>query len=370
MKANNMVHPETRKGLVYVHQTDDSLIHFCWKERSSSTAEDDLIIFPDDAEFKRVPQCTTGRVYVLKFKSNPRRCFFWMQEPSDEKDDEHCKKINEYFNNPPTPGSRNAAGGSGREGRDLHGLDLGSLGDADLQNLLNNMNPQQLIQMLGGGGGGLASIFNNAGGGSARVSGRSGSSGPTTTSTLPTASRVTASSSGTTTTVSDSTSKPNPSVGSLEGTGGAVQLSDLQSIISGLTVPGDIASRQVHVDLSSSLNLEVLRPLLGNKEFMDRVKGHLPPTVGPDGNVEPVPASAVPEQLASTISSPQFQSALSIFSSALQSGQLGPLMEQFQLSSDCVAAANEGNLEQFVKAMEQSDKADAPKNDDDSMALD
>lgn len=68
MKANNMVHPETRKGLVYVHQTDDSLIHFCWKERASSTAEDDLIIFPDDAEFKRVPQCTTGRVYVLKFK--------------------------------------------------------------------------------------------------------------------------------------------------------------------------------------------------------------------------------------------------------------------------------------------------------------
>ena len=163
-----MVHPETRKGLVYVHQTDDSLIHFCWKERSSSTAEDDLIIFPDDAEFKRVPQCTTGRVYVLKFKSNPRRCFFWMQEPSDEKDDDHCKKINEYFNNPPTPGSRNAVGGSGREGRDLHGLDLGSLGDADLQNLLNNMNPQQLIQMLGGGGGGLASIFNNTSGGSAQ----------------------------------------------------------------------------------------------------------------------------------------------------------------------------------------------------------
>lgn len=372
MKSNNMVHPEARKGLVYVHQTDDSLIHFCWKERSSSQVEDDLIIFPDDAEFKRVAQCTSGRVYVLKFKSNPRRCFFWMQEPGDEKDDENCKKINEYFNNPPTPGQRNAAGASGRgENRDLHGLDLGSLGDADLQNLLNNMNPQQLIQMLGGGGGGLASIFSNAGGGSARASGRSGSSGPPTTSTLPTASRVTASSSGSTTTVSDSIPKPTPSVGSVDSSGGAVQLSDLQSIISGLTVPSDVAARQVHVDLSSSLNLEVLRPLLDNKNFMDRVKTHLPPKVGPDGSAQPVTSSDAPEQLASTVTSPQFQSALSIFSSALQSGQLGPLMEQFELPPECVAAANEGNLEQFVKAMEQSTKAEGgSKKEDDSMALD
>lgn len=39
----------------------------------------DLIIFPDDCEFKRVPQCTTGRVYVLKFKAGSKRLFFWMQ---------------------------------------------------------------------------------------------------------------------------------------------------------------------------------------------------------------------------------------------------------------------------------------------------
>ena len=39
----------------------------------------DLIIFPEDCEFKRVSQVTTGRVYVLRFKAGSKRLFFWMQ---------------------------------------------------------------------------------------------------------------------------------------------------------------------------------------------------------------------------------------------------------------------------------------------------
>lgn len=34
------VTPDKRKGVVYVHQSDDSLIHFCWKDRSSGIVED------------------------------------------------------------------------------------------------------------------------------------------------------------------------------------------------------------------------------------------------------------------------------------------------------------------------------------------
>lgn len=41
MKVNGkMVHPEKKKGLVYVHQTDDSLMHFCWKDRTTGAVED------------------------------------------------------------------------------------------------------------------------------------------------------------------------------------------------------------------------------------------------------------------------------------------------------------------------------------------
>lgn len=35
-----MVHPDKRKGLLYVYQADDSLMHFCWKDRTTGTVED------------------------------------------------------------------------------------------------------------------------------------------------------------------------------------------------------------------------------------------------------------------------------------------------------------------------------------------
>jgi 26S proteasome regulatory subunit N13 len=36
------------------------LMHLCWKERSNNNPEDDLVIFPDEIEFKKVTQNTTG----------------------------------------------------------------------------------------------------------------------------------------------------------------------------------------------------------------------------------------------------------------------------------------------------------------------
>ncbi len=85
---SKLVTPDKRRGTVMVHQAEDQLMHFMWRDRgapSGSAAEDDLIIFPDDVEFKRVSQCTTGRVYLLQFKSSSRKMFFWMQEPKTDK---------------------------------------------------------------------------------------------------------------------------------------------------------------------------------------------------------------------------------------------------------------------------------------------
>merc|ERR1719505_222062 len=190
-------------------------MHFCWKDRNSGVVEDDLIIFPDDIEFKRVSQCTTGRAYILKFKSSSRKFFFWMQEPKTDKDEEFCKKVNESLNNPPAPGSGGNSGGAAT----MAGLQpalasLGDqLGDSSLQRMLSNMDQDQLMQLLGMTGLGGGSGFGGASTATASVP-------PPVTTVAQQATPL------------PSEAATTPAAASTGGAGGnkpAVQLSDLQS---------------------------------------------------------------------------------------------------------------------------------------------
>jgi 26S proteasome regulatory subunit N13 len=76
--TSNKVVPDLRKGYIQLVNEDD-LLHFQWKERRASDAEDDLIIFPDDAHFVRVTEAGDSRVYMLRFESSKAKHFFWMQ---------------------------------------------------------------------------------------------------------------------------------------------------------------------------------------------------------------------------------------------------------------------------------------------------
>ncbi|XP_015523563.1 proteasomal ubiquitin receptor ADRM1 homolog isoform X2 [Neodiprion pinetum] len=277
-----MVYPDTRKGLLYVFQSDDSLMHFCWKDRTSGVVEDDLIIFPDDCEFKHVPQCKTGRVYHLRFKSSSRKFLFWLQDLKTDKDEEYSRKINEVLNNPPTPPTPRIGGGTP---------------DGDLQNLLNNMSQQQLMQLFGGVGqiGGLSSLLGtmtrpSTGQSSTRASTNSSSTPMTTSATRPPAAQTPAPAAITETPRPSSNSRSStrtapastPAVGSTPNN--PIQLSDLQSFLSGIPTPA----------------------------------GTEPPVV--------------------------------------QSGQAGPVVRQFGLGNEAVAAAATGNLEEFVTALETEAK--------------
>lgn len=143
-QKGKMVHPDTRKGMIYVYKSDDSLTHFCWKDRTSGEVVDDLIIFPDDADFSRVKQCTTGRVYIMKFRSSNRRFFCWMQEPKEDKDEDNCKKVNEILNGPATgPGSDETTPAAPTPSTD-------PAAPADSA-ALSNLDQSQLINMLAGG---------------------------------------------------------------------------------------------------------------------------------------------------------------------------------------------------------------------------
>jgi len=366
--SGNLVTPDKRKGMVMVEQGDDQLMHFKWKDRTSGNIEDDLIIFPDDVEFKKVTQCTTGRAFILKFKSTTRKLFFWMQEPKDDKDEEFCKKVNDYLNNPPAPGSSGSRGGSmGGSGGSggIPGLDLSNLGDSELQSLLNNMNQSQLMQLLGGGGGGLSAL---TGGSSSsrqqqRLSTATTSSGSTTSTT--TASSTTATPTTTTatpTTGSGSRSKPTESASN-------IRLSDLQNVLSGLPGAGAGASSGPNVDLSSGLSSEVLQPLLENPDFVKKMKELLPE--------EEKRTEDGQGQVRGTLHSPQFKQALGMFSSGLQTGQLAPLIREFNLGDAAIEAATKGDMEAFVKALQEKNKkgssegeAAKKKEEDDGMALD
>ncbi|XP_041858854.1 proteasomal ubiquitin receptor ADRM1 isoform X1 [Melanotaenia boesemani] len=378
----NTVTPDKRKGMVYIQQSDDSLIHFCWKDRTTGNVDDDLIIFPDDCEFKRVNQCTTGRVYVLKFKAGSKRLFFWMQEPKTDKDDEYCRKVNEYLNNPPIPGAPGSGGGSGHE--------LSALGgEGGLQNLLGNMSHNQLMQLIGPTGlGGLGGLGALAGPGLANLL---GSGGPATSSSSSSSrsqsTAATLSSSGAPRLSSSQTpTNPAPPAASAPSSTGAspstpasaqtpvapasvgsptahqpIQLSDLQSILATMNVPAT-AAQGTAVDLASVCTPEMMAPILTNAEVQQRLLPFLP-------SGESLPQSA--EELQNTLNSPQFQQSMSMFSSALASGQLGPLMSQFGLPAEAVDAANRGDVEAFARAM-QGSKGDSKekKEDDEDMSLD
>ncbi|XP_067096823.1 proteasomal ubiquitin receptor ADRM1 [Osmerus mordax] len=381
------VTPDKRKGTVYIQQTDDSLIHFCWKDRTTGNVDDDLIIFPDDCEFKRVNQCTTGRVFVLKFKAGSKRLFFWMQEPKTDKDEEHCRKVNEFLNNPPMPGAL-GSGGSGSH-------ELSALGgEGGLQSLLGNMSHNQLMQLIGPTGlGGLGGLGALAGPGLASLLGSGGpatsssssssrsqsaavtpSSGSGTTrissAPAPTTPVTPAAPSATSPTVTPTTpaAAQTPLVPAAVGSPTQpIQLSDLQSILATMNVPAMAGAGQ-GVDLASVLTPEIMAPILANSEVQQRLMPYLP-------SGESLPQSA--DEIQNTLTSPQFQQAMSMFSSALASGQLGPLMNQFGLPTEAVDAANKGDVEAFAKAMEGSDgkpedggSSKDKKDDDEDMSLD
>ncbi|GMH13391.1 hypothetical protein Nepgr_015232 [Nepenthes gracilis] len=91
--------PDTRKGLIRIAKGEEGLIHFMWLDRMQNVVEDDQIIFPDEAVFEKVDQ-TSGRVYILKFSTDDRKFFFWMQEPKADDDLHLCLSVNYYINRP------------------------------------------------------------------------------------------------------------------------------------------------------------------------------------------------------------------------------------------------------------------------------
>ena len=218
-------------------------------------------------------------------------------------------------------------GGSG-------GLDLSNLGDSELQSLLNNMSQSQLVQLFGGGGSSSLAALTNSPNARQRSSANS-SAAATASPALASSAATTTAPSATTASGTTTTSASKPMDTSASSAAANIRLSDLQNVLSGLPSAGSSSgSAGPNVDLSSGLTAEALQPLLENPEFVRKMKELLPE--------EEQAQDDASGQVRGTLHSPQFRQALGMFSSGLQTGQLAPLIREFNLGDAAIAAATKG----------------------------
>jgi hypothetical protein len=318
----------------------------------------------------------------MKFKSSNKLLFFWMQENDTEKDEKLWKKVNDFLNNPPTPGSTSTSATSGTADRgtagsaanasslaNVLGADFAGLEGHDLQNLM--MSDQHLQMFLGG--------FMNPNSPSSNRSSSSLSSGtsrvqstqpgsradtisnlvPTTpaasesTAHMPSTEELTKAPSKAARPDTDFSSSSTgatatPNGAASNGGGTKMQFTDFKNILGNIAQSGGAngaaASRTSELDLSEILSLDTMAPILANKSIQEKLIKFLP-------DAEILPKNEA--ELKKHLTTPQFKKAMSSFGSALQSGQLGTLMTQFNLPEQVSLAAAQGNLEAFAKAMEQ-----------------
>ncbi|XP_030382142.1 proteasomal ubiquitin receptor ADRM1 homolog [Scaptodrosophila lebanonensis] len=298
--AGKMVEPDTRKGSVFIRRTDDNNIHFCWRDRISGMVELDLLVSPRMLEFRRVEQCKTGRVYVLKFIQSTRRLFFWMQEPTHDLDDAYCARINELLalaeSNVEMPSSDAVCTAH----EHLRGGSEGVPGVQQIRSFMHSFSHEQMAQLW--------------------------SSQPMTSSAtslaMPDPAAMTF------------IDHSEPWMTDVESQGQYQQ----QPVRHGVDFCGAFRALSAPA-VASVLTIPSARHALAKKL--------------------PVSQSANAQELAAEIEeharSPQFYEALGQFSWAFQAGLMGPVMEQFGLSPTAVQAAYDGDLEQFLLSFGDDD---------------
>ncbi|KAG0259436.1 hypothetical protein BG011_002648 [Mortierella polycephala] len=284
IEGTNTVKPDPTKGLVYLSE-EDGLMHFYWKNRTTGIVEEDLILFPGDAELIPVPQCTTGRVVMLQFKSSSQKLFFWLQDASTDRDQAIFQQVNTLIHSQ----------GEEEDGEE----DLNE--DAAMEDVEETANT-----------GTPATIAPSA--------------------AFAPAAPVSQSNANTT---------PAAAGGSSLTT---QQMDQLRLLLGGIQVPQQAGQRS-NLRLDHVLTPGAVAPLLSNPQFCAALFPHLPES-----------SERTPEEIQAIVRTPQFSQALVSLSTALESGQLGPLLRQFGLGTN----AGDG-VEGFLSAIEEQAKSEGKK---------
>lgn len=89
-ESTKMVTPRAGAGKITVTRNpEEAYLNFSWDPRDGFKPPNELkpfLLIPGDAQWVHVKQCTTGRVFALKFQSSEKREFFWMQSKTNAQD--------------------------------------------------------------------------------------------------------------------------------------------------------------------------------------------------------------------------------------------------------------------------------------------
>ncbi|CEJ03518.1 hypothetical protein RMCBS344292_17499 [Rhizopus microsporus] len=340
----NLIKPDLRKGTIYMDQSDDQLLHFYWKERNShAEPEDDIIIFPSEAKFVRVSQCTTGRVYMLKFNSSREKHFYWMQDKSEEKDDENANSVNEFIESPESMSAD-------LDDSTSHAEIMRLLSGAESQDA--NITEENILEFLNS-----ISRSRQRSRNEPRVRGTSTLreevsrpvaeqqqqeqeheheperepeptvAAPTSVDT-PTAITAATATTTTTTTTDSAATANNASAGNNPD---YAQLAQMLASMNGQRGPVQSLA------LTDILNSQTLTPLLNDPEVCESLVPYLPEE-----------SEKTAEEVRQVVRSPQFSQAVQSLTVALQTGQLGPLLSQLGLDPSAGYS-----VELFLNAIEK-----------------
>ncbi|EFO83437.1 hypothetical protein CRE_03157 [Caenorhabditis remanei] len=308
------VSPEHARGLIYIKQTNDMLIHFCWKNRETGALVDDLIIFPEDAEFKAVNGCADGKVYMLKFKSGEMK-IFWLQDSTPDIDKDLVKKVNDALNKPPTsrPSASRSSGSNANADRPSAGGSL--ISGQDFNTPLGGLDQGQLMSLI-------QSLQGN------------------TSDAIPIHSSGAHDDNS-----SEADCEPPSNSLSEEGSSSSNPLSlnnpAIQKIFNDL---GRQEKKGAAASLSDALSNVTVAEVARNHAA--ELSQHLPPSDDPT------------KELAETVRTPQFRQAADTLGTALQTGQLGPVLSQFGMNDETVAAATQGDLRKFAANLTKAEGGD------------
>lgn len=101
---DNLVTPDPRKGLLTLVSDPTGAVEILWTSETNNDSKS-FVVFKGQSTVSKITKCTTGRVFLVDISSQ-RQLFFWLQDKSSDRDEEHLKKMKQALESPAQAASK------------------------------------------------------------------------------------------------------------------------------------------------------------------------------------------------------------------------------------------------------------------------